>query len=187
MCSSSQSSSLPVPHPICFFNQIMRRSFSAMLAQLEQPDALSILNTFLMRMTETHGDVIITRHYDIILQCCARCEQESNTSIALQTALDVYALLDANKDGTFQPSAATYSHLMNTIGNQLPKTDKRREALLIRIFKKAKNEGFVSYYVYSALRRCLTNKVAFDVLRPAVSNTGELSYVTVPKEWKRRC
>ena len=157
-----------------------------MLAQLEQPDALSILNTFLKRMAKSHGDVITARHYDIILQCCARCEPESNTSFALQTALDVYALLDANKDDTIQPSAETYSHLMNTIGNQLSKKDKRREALLIRIFKKAKNEGFVSYYVYSALRRCLTNKVAFGVLRPAVSITGELSYDNVPKDWKRR-
>ena len=76
---------------------------------------------------------------------------------------------------------------MNTIGNQLPKKDKRREALLKRIFRKAKNEGRVSYYVYSALRRCLKNKVAYDVLRPAVSNTGELSYDTVPEEWKARC
>ena len=158
-----------------------------MLAQLEQPDPLSILNAFLERMKKTHGDIITTRHYDIILQCCARCEPESNTSIALQTALDAYALLEANRDGTFLPSAVTYSHLMNTIGNQLPKTDKRREALLVQIFKKAKNEGFVSYYVYSALRRCLTNKVAYDVLRPAVSKTGELSYDNVPKEWKRRC
>lgn len=183
---SQNSRSRFLTHSI-FFYQIKLHIFSVMLAQLEQPDALSILNAFLERMTKTHGDIITTRHYDIILQCCARCEPESNTSIALQTALDAYALLEANRDGTFLPSAVTYSHLMNTIGNQLPKTDKRREALLIRIFKKAKNEGCISYYVYSALRRCLTNKVAYDVLRPAVSKTGKLSYDNVPKEWKRRC
>lgn len=162
-----------------------QKSLSVMVAQLEEPDALPILDAFLKRMAKSHGDVITTSHYDIILQCCARSKSGSNA--ALKTALDVYALLDANKEGTFQASATTYSHLMNTIGNQLPKKDKRREALLKRIFRKAKNEGRVSYYVYSALRRCLKNKVAYDVLRPAVSNTGELSYDTVPEEWKARC
>jgi len=155
-----------------------------MLAQLERADALSILNTFLERIKKSHGDIITTRHYDIMLQICAKAKPASKA--ALQTALDVYAFLDTNAKGSFEATDSTYSHLMNTIGKQLPKTDNRRKELLVRIFQKAANEGLVSYFVWNALRRSLPYKAHFDVLRLAVSKDGKLSYDNVPKEWKRR-
>lgn len=166
------------------WNQI-KLLHSVMLAQLKQDDALSFLNNFLKRVKKSHGDVITTRHYNIILQFCAKAEPGSLP--ALQTALDTYALLDSSAKDTFQATDQTYSNLMTTIGNQMPETDMRRGALLKGIFKKAVNEGLVSYYVYDALRRTLPHRVYSDILKPAVSRYGGISYNNVPKEWKQRC
>ena len=158
---------------------------SVMLAQLQQDDALSFLNSFLKRVKKSYGDVITTRHYNIILQFCAKVEPGSLP--ALQTALDTYTLLDTSAKDTFQATDQTYSNLMTTIGNQMPETDMRRGALLKGIFKKAVNEGLVSYYVYDALRRTLPHAVYSEILKPAVSRYGGISYDDVPKEWKQRC
>ena len=120
--------------------------------------------------------------YNAAIDACAKCHgTPAQQAEALKIAFAVNKAIVASK---LEANHVTYSTLLRTV-NALLDPGKEKSEIIVAVFTKAKNAGYVDYTVLKTLKMSCDQALFNDLLEEARDKAGFVDFDLIPSQWCR--